>query len=694
MQDNNILKNIYDSSSDSIVVIDKNGIIIYTNNAFAELLNYKEADLINRKLNQFAVNTPGEYFTSNSDLINVDDGFIEEIKHKIALIKKDGSISNLQNYYINKDKKIIIAEQNVNSVYKEKSNNLTGYVLIIRDITNRKLAENKIKDDYLEQKDLNLQLEKSIERANQMTVNAEFASIAKTQFLSNMSHEIRTPLNGIIGFSELLLQTELNTEHFDYVKTIRESGDTLLTLINNILDFSKIEAGKATLESINFDPEILSYNVCDLITPRTANKPVEILCSVNENVPAELKGDPHRLRQVITNLMGNASKFTEEGEIELSLEVEQEKENKIKLHFKVRDTGIGISKKQLQNIFELFTQADGSTTRRFGGTGLGLAISKKISELMNGDVWAESKKGQGSTFHFTGWFEKSTETVKQRPSRISIENKKILIVDNNQTNINICRQFLKPYNITLFALNKGRETLDELIKSNSDNDPYDLCILNIQLNDINGYTLGSKIRKLDMPDIPLLAFSSNINKDAKKCQDAGFNGYLPKPINRIKLLTMMESLLNDSNKQHEKSNIIKTQHSIAESVKHSLNILLVEDNPVNQKLATIMLKKAGYSVTLAQNGKEAITTYTAQPEKFDIILMDIQMPVLDGISATQKIRNKGFKTIPIVAMTANALQGDRESCLNAGMNDYMSKPVKREKVFEMINKWIINKEPS
>jgi two-component system sensor histidine kinase/response regulator len=313
---------------------------------------------------------------------------------------------------------------------------------------------------------------------------------------------------------------------------------------------------------------------------------------------------------------------------------------------------------------------------------------------MNGDVWAESKKGQGSTFHFIGWFEKTTKRINQRPSRISIKNKKILIVDNNQTNINICRQFLKPYNVILFTLNKGRETLGELIKANSDNNPYDLCILNIQLNDINGYTLGTKIRKLDIPDIPLLAFSSNINKDAKKCQDAGFNGYLPKPINRIKLLTMMESLLKDSNIQNEKNNIIKTQHSIAESVKHSVNILLVEDNPVNQKLATIMLKKAGYNVTLAQNGKEAITTYTAQPDKFDIILMDIQMPELDGISATRKIRNKGFKTIPIVAMTANALQGDRESCLDAGMNDYMTKPVKREKVFEMINKLIINKEPS
>jgi len=190
-----------------------------------------------------------------------------------------------------------------------------------------------------------------------------------------------------------------------------------------------------------------------------------------------------------------------------------------------------------------------------------------------------------------------------------------------------------------------------------------------------------------------LAISSNINKDAKKCQDAGFNGYLPKPINRVKLLTMMESLLNVSNKQDEKSNIIKTQHSIAESVKHSLNILLVEDNPVNQKLATIMLKKAGYNVTLAENGKVAITTFTSQPDKFDIILMDIQMPELDGISATQKIRNKGFKAIPIVAMTANALQGDRERCINAGMNDYMTKPIKREKIFAMINKWIINKEP-
>jgi len=693
MLDDDILKIVFENTTDSIVVIDKNGIILYINKPFTELLNYKESDLTNHNLNQFTVKNSGEYLLNNSETIKIDDRYFIEIEHKIALVKKDGKITNLQNYYINKNNKIIIAEQNINSLYKEKNSKLTGYVLTIRDITDRKLDEYKTIDAHHEQKDLNLQLEKSIERANQMTVNAEFASIAKTQFLANMSHELRTPLNGIIGFSELLLQTELNSEHFDYVKTISESGDALLTLINDILDFSKIESGKAILESINFDPEVLSYNVCDLLTPKTANKPIEILCSVNENVPAELIGDPHRLRQVITNLMGNASKFTEEGEIELSLDVEQEKGNKIKLHFKVRDTGIGISKNQLRNIFELFTQANESTTRKFGGTGLGLAISKRISELMGGDVWVESKKGQGSTFHFTGWFEKSNKIIKQRPLKISIENKKILIVDNNQTNINICRQFMKPYNVNLFTLNKGRDTLDELIKANTNNDPYDLCILNIQLNDINGYTLGSKIRKLDIPAIPLLAISSNINKDAKKCQDAGFNGYLPKPINRVKLLTMMESLLNVSNKQDQKSIIIKTQHSIAESVKHSLNILLVEDNPVNQKLAIIMLKKAGYNVTLAENGKVAITTFTSQPDKFDIILMDIQMPELDGISATQKIRNKGFETIPIVAMTANALQGDRERCINAGMNDYMTKPIKREKVFAMINKWIINKKP-
>ena len=694
MLDNDIFKKVFNSTADGIVIIDRNGMIKYSNNSFAELLKYKGSDLIDRKLSQFTVSTPGEYLLENLEEININNEQLDEIKHRISLIKKDGNISNFQNYYINRNNKTIITEQNVTSLKGEENRTQTGYIFTIRDITHRKITENIFTDEFNELKDLNNQLEKSIERANQMTVNAEFSSIAKTQFLANMSHEIRTPLNGIIGFSELLLQTELNTEHLDYVSTIKESGDALLTLINDILDFSKIESGKTNLESINFDPEVLLYNVCDLIKPKIANKQVEILCSVNDNVPAELIGDPHRLRQVITNLLGNASKFTKEGEIELSLEVEEEKANEIKLHIKVRDTGIGISKNQLQNIFEIFTQADGSTTRKFGGTGLGLAISKKISELMNGDLWAESIKGQGSNFHFTGWFEKSPKTFKEKPSRISIENKKILMVDSNQTNINICGQFLKPYNVNLFTLNKGEEAIDELINANSVNDPYDLCILNIQLNDINGYTLGKKIRKILMSDIPLLAFSSNINKDAKKCQDAGFNGYLPKPINRIRLLTMIESLLDDSTKQNKKCNTIKTQHSIAESVKHSLNILLVEDNPVNQKLATIMLSKAGYNVILAEDGKKALSTFTSEPEKYDIILMDIQMPEMDGLTAATKIRNKGFKTIPIVAMTANALQGDREICLNAGMNDYMTKPIKREKIYALISKWIINRDPS
>ncbi len=685
--------NIFESSIDSIVVTDHNGIITQVNNAFIKLTGYKEADLINKQLKKITVSKPGKYKSADLETIEIEDTYFDEIKERLLLLEKEGEVKNLQNYYINKNGNIIPSEQNVCQLFDDAHKNVNGYVFIIRDISDRKIADKNSKEAYQNLEDINNQLEKAIERANQMAVTAEFASVAKTEFLANMSHEIRTPLNGILGFTDLLIHSEVNPEQFDYVNTIKQSGDSLLALINDILDFSKIEAGKTDLESIDFDPEILSYNICDLLAPKVSDKPVELRCLIDENVPAGLKGDPHRLRQVITNLIGNAIKFTDEGVIELSIIVEEEKNNKIKLHIKVSDTGIGITKKQIDVIFDAFKQADGSTTRKFGGTGLGLAICRKISSLMNGEVWAESKKGRGSIFHFTGWLNKATKKSIKRQSRVSLENIKILIVDDDKTNINMFHNFLKPFNVNMQTINIGSATIDTLIKSHKDNEPFDLCVINMQLDDIDSYSLGRNIRKLEISQMPLLAFSSNTNQDAKKCQNAGFNGYLPKPVNRPKFMIMLESLLSDDSSSElvNTKNPIKTQHSIAESEKHSLNILLAEDNPVNQRLATIMLKKAGYNITLAENGKEALDMFSSTPESFDLILMDLQMPELDGLSATRLLRKKGFADIPIIAMTANAMEGDRESCINAGMNDYISKPIKRELVFEKIKKWVISK---
>ncbi|MBW2601482.1 MAG: response regulator [Deltaproteobacteria bacterium] len=442
----------------------------------------------------------------------------------------------------------------------------------------------------------------TITKRRQTKENTDAASHAKNAFLANMSHELRTPMNGVVGFTEMLLDTKLDDEQIEYAEIIRRSGEGLLSLINDILDFSKIEAGQLELEAVDFDPEAVAYDVCELIRPKLADKPVEVLCYIDDKVPAYVKGDPSRLRQVLLNLMDNAVKFTESGEIELSMNIEEEHDERVKLCVSVRDTGIGIPQDKFDTIFEVFQQADTSTTRKYGGTGLGLPICKIIAKIMGGDVWAESpstslragEPGKGSTFYFTAWFEKTEVKQRKDVSPVSLSGKKVLK-----------------------------------------------------------------------------------NKDCEK----------------------------------ETRESIVTQHSIKEEAKHSARILLAEDNPVNQKLAKMVLTKAGYQVEVANNGQEAFDKYTKSPEVFDLIFMDVQMPQLDGMKATRAIRkleaqgsklkakdathsNKPsaqWERVPIVAMTAHAMKGDREKCLEAGMDDYISKPVKRELMFEMLEKWVLNK---
>jgi two-component system sensor histidine kinase/response regulator len=558
-----------------------------------------------------------------------------------------------------------------------------------------------------ELQETNAQLETAIERANQMAVQAELASLAKSEFLANMSHEIRTPLNGVIGFTDMLLETQLTAEQTDYASTIKRSGESLLSLINDILDFSKIEAGQLDLEEIDFDPEILCHDVCDLIRPKIHDKPIEILCRIGNEVPAQIKGDPHRFRQVLVNLMGNASKFTESGEIEVALDVTEEDGDNLAFHISVRDTGIGIPKTKLVAIFEPFQQADGSTTRRYGGTGLGLTICEKISELMEGDIWAESEPGKGTCFHFTGKVKKSPEKKARRLLPKSLKGKKLLIADDNQTNLDILRYMLESLEIRVHELRRGGEVVATLEQAIEANDPFHLAILDIRMPDMNGYHIAQAVRNSGpaVSNLPLLAFSSSVVRAAKKCQEAGFDGFLPKPIRRQKLLKMVENLLSTEKSGDQpgtsESGQIVTQYSVREEMKRSVSLLLAEDNPVNQKLARMMLKKAGYQVEIANNGKEALQKFSGDPEAFHLIFMDVQMPEMDGMEAARAIRKAESKRrnggdprtrIPIIAMTANAMAGDREKCLEAGMDDYVSKPIKRELVFQMIDKYVLNKE--
>jgi len=549
---------------------------------------------------------------------------------------------------------------------------VVGCMHIYQDISVRKLAE---------------------EQMRRATAAAEAASTAKSEFLANMSHEIRTPLNGVMGMTDLALDTQLSPEQREYLETIKLSADSLLTVINDILDFSKIEARRVDLEAIDFNLRDVLEITMKTLALRADEKGLELLCEVDPEVPGIVRGDSDRMRQVVVNLVSNAIKFTEAGEVALRVQLESQEGNEGTLHFAVTDTGIGIPPEKQESIFEPFMQADTSTTRKYGGTGLGLTISSRLVEMMGGKMWVKSEIGQGTQFHFTLRF-----AIAEKPTQPELiahpellRGVKVLLVDDNLTNRRILEGMLKRWEMLSTSVESGEKALRELSAAREAGVPYRLILTDMHMPEMDGFQMIDRIRQrsnLSTATIVMLT-SAGHRGDAVRCQELGVAAYLMKPIRQSELREAIARVLGAREQGGAIPLVTRYTLGSAGDPRPFIRILVAEDNLVNQRLTTRLLEKRGHLVTVAVNGREALDAL--EKEKYDLIFMDVQMPEMDGFEATAAIREKeksGGTRIPIIALTAHAMKGDRERCLAADMDGYLTKPMRPQELDALLERYL------